>query len=357
MGIVNRRLDLFFAGGADPWSRWGVFNDITTFRTSRENVQSCLSYSPCNRWTVKHACMFMMGLCDYSSESDFLLKELLNHVTVEPISKGLAKAEFMGEFTRCDYDENERKVDVFHLTFPIVAYYKFARQYVFPNSALALDVPCFFMFHDMAKEDEILGKEGRLADAFEPLNRSEFLLLVSCLGGLNIHGVTVDDDGVTVCDGYLSNGEISVGSGVLIFANERNQPVIGSADCVLERNTAEPVQTVKCQQSVTEETPTEVSPIVDDVEIIEGVTVKDLRKILVEGAPITYVLRALAEYSKHPKQQSKEQLVRVLNNSASKYRWGTKDASRKEPSTTQINAVKMLMFPVGTGGKEKDFKI
>ena len=83
-----------------------------------------------------------------------------------------------------------------------------------------------------------------------------------------------------------------------------------------------------------------------------------MRKILGRGAPIDYVLMALVKYAQSPKdKQNAETLEAVLKNSAGTYKWGTGGPSGRVPSTVQIDAVKMLMFPVGTGGKKKDFKI
>lgn len=358
MGVVNRRLDMFFGGGSDPWKRWGSQDDFERLRLCWSEALGLFNNNSCKRWGIFDACSYMAGLDGRGPAPQFLLDELRKHIQIEPLTARTAKVVFMGEVTRCDFDEGGLHIDESCLTFPIVAYYRFARLSLFPNDVLGLDVPCFFMFHDMEKEDWLLARNGVIKDVYEPLSCYEFLPLVSCLNGLNIHGVTVEDSRVELFDGYMSFDEIVDRVGVLPWDLEKDIPVIKSYDCVKVKDTSGPVQTDKCQVSVTDEKPTEVMLTADDVEILEGVTVKNLRKILGRGAPIDYVLMALVKYSQSPKdKQNAETLEAVLKNSAGTYKWGTSGSSGRVPSAVQIDAVKMLMFPVGIGGRKKDFSI
>ena len=62
MGIVNRRLDLFFDGGSDPWKRWGSFDDFETLRLSWNEVLGLFNDNTCRRWGIHDACSYMAGL-------------------------------------------------------------------------------------------------------------------------------------------------------------------------------------------------------------------------------------------------------------------------------------------------------
>ncbi len=97
---------------------------------------------------------------------------------------------------------------------------------------------------------------------------------------------------------------------------------------------------------------------IEKVEIIEGVTVGDMRKIFNRGAPLDEIVRVLVGHSKLPKDaQTKDRLDKALKNSAKRIKWGTDKSN--EISNVQLKGVDLLFFPPTKGGRNntKDYSI
>ena len=108
---------------------------------------------------------------------------------------------------------------------------------------------------------------------------------------------------------------------------------------------------------------TKVQPVIsekddNEIEIIEGVTVGDMRKIFNRGAPLDEIVRVLVGHSKLPKEaQTKDQLEKALETSAKKNKWGT--GTNNAIANTQKQGVDLLFFPPTKGGRNntKDYSI
>lgn len=96
----------------------------------------------------------------------------------------------------------------------------------------------------------------------------------------------------------------------------------------------------------------------DDYEIIEGVTVGDMRKIFGRGAPLDDIIKHLVKYSTFkPESKNEEILFSGLNAVAKKSGWGM--ATDRGLSKPQKTGIDMLFFPncAGGRGKAKDYTI
>lgn len=96
----------------------------------------------------------------------------------------------------------------------------------------------------------------------------------------------------------------------------------------------------------------------DDLMIIDGVTVGDMRKIFGRGAPLDDIVRHLIKYSTfEPHNKNGEMLFSGLNAVAKKGGWGM--ATDRGLSNPQKTGIDMLFFPNCAGGRgnAKDYTI
>lgn len=161
------------------------------------------------------------------------------------------------------------------LAFPVKAFFEFAMSELFPNEKQGQDLPCFGIFHDLAKETE-----GQ--DVIEPIE-PEFAMALTRLG----------------CKHPLLIAE------------------------PMPQKDVPPWEQLPMSQDQTEQ----LGEAPDDQAIIEGLTVADVRAMCAHSTPLKSILIATANWHKIPNgyQQKRDDtaLETLLSQQAKIDRWGT----------------------------------
>lgn len=109
-----------------------------------------------------------------------------------------------------------------------------------------------------------------------------------------------------------------------------------------------------------EVTPKLIHEVANDegTEVINSVTVKDIRKMCTNGSPLAHVLAAFAEFYKEDEEkQTSKMLTAKLNISAKRNGWG--NGNDNGMACTQAKAINAIFTEQGTGGRgaEKSLKV
>ena len=221
----ERRMDLVFWGEPDPWNAGTKLDACFTDLLSKNEIFVILGNVRKPRWSIYEASCYLAGHAVSEFEGDGygyreidskidppIVQEIRTliekYLVVDRVSKGAASVEFMGFKTLGRLKRNQQAttfdsdatLDFSELTFPILSYYRCAKEYLFPNAELGLDVPVFFMFHNRSNEDLILTVEGYVVDSFESLDFDEMVSLVSSIRTIDLHGICLDETGVICRD-------------------------------------------------------------------------------------------------------------------------------------------------------------
>lgn len=234
------------------------------------------------KWTIEEASFLLAGFDPDESDGSGVLPRAISEMkewlykTIsykETRSPFVVFANFYGEV--CRSSRRGGYVDIDSLSYPIKAFYSFSCSELFQNNQLGADVPCFGLFHDYETEAQACMKYSDESARAEPLD-DDFAAALFKAGikaplGWEFHPEIVWREN---CRGDIVESEELV-------AKEASNPIsFQEYLSIWEGAPLDEVEESSCASEVEQSARYAASS--DDIVVVNGVTVKQLRGLLDE---------------------------------------------------------------------------
>lgn len=283
-----------------------------TWALSRERA---LEWLRRKKWTCWQACLLMQGNDPdlYDDLDDNAISDALAASIVwgKPKSGAVVFANLLGEPCRARRSAN---FSYFDLEFSPSAFYRCALYEIFPNEKEALDVPCFGLFHDLDAEAEAFLKTADERAKAEPLD-DDFAAALFKAGIKTPLGWRVQPEVVLRenCYGDLVES-------VELISESASNPISFQEHLAIWEGA--PLDKEDEETPAIEETKKAADATVsDNIEVVRGITVRQLRGLLDEkNEGTTFCPRLLASIRVELELNAMRAQVKAPNNFTFVYR-------------------------------------